>query len=59
MIGLCAGSLAYAIPVSEHNSEFSRLIVFGDSFSDNGNGSWIASNGSWPEDPAYYRHSFS
>ncbi|KAJ4015271.1 hypothetical protein NW752_006724 [Fusarium irregulare] len=59
VVGLCAGSLAYAIPVSEHNSEFSRLIVFGDSFSDNGNGSWIASNGSWPEDPAYYRHSFS
>ncbi|KAM0445451.1 hypothetical protein ACHAQK_001660 [Fusarium lateritium] len=57
---LCASSLAYALPVANHPAaKFSRLIVFGDSFSDNGNGSWIASNGSWPADPAYYSHSFS
>lgn len=40
-------------------TQLSRLIVFGDSFSDNGNGSWVASNGTWPADPAYYGHSFS
>ncbi|KAK6072357.1 GDSL-like Lipase/Acylhydrolase [Seiridium cupressi] len=53
-------SLAWALPhVPRQQTTFSRLIVFGDSFSDNGNGSWIASNGTWPADPAYYGHSFS
>ncbi|KAF4415131.1 hypothetical protein F53441_14661 [Fusarium austroafricanum] len=50
--------LGHAYPISDQ-SEFSRLIVFGDSFSDNGNGSWIVSNGTWPSDPAYYHHSYS
>ncbi|KAF6521915.1 hypothetical protein HZS61_013443 [Fusarium oxysporum f. sp. conglutinans] len=50
--------LAHAYPV-DHPAKFSRLIVFGDSFSDNGNGSWVVSNGTWPVDPAYYHHSFS
>ncbi|KAM0344468.1 hypothetical protein ACHAPU_007440 [Fusarium lateritium] len=60
LIYLCASSLAYAFPtVNPNRVTFSRLIVFGDSFSDNGNGSWIASDGSWPADPAYYGHSFS
>lgn len=36
-----------------------RLVVFGDSYSDDGNGAWIASNMIWPIDPAYYNHSFS
>ncbi|KAH7239239.1 hypothetical protein BKA59DRAFT_273926 [Fusarium tricinctum] len=57
---LCASSLAYALPVTDRSdAKFSRLIVFGDSFSDNGNGSWVASKRSWPADPAYYGHSFS
>jgi phospholipase/lecithinase/hemolysin len=57
---LCASSLAYALPVTDRSdAKFSRLIVFGDSFSDNGNGSWVASKGSWPADPAYHGHSFS
>ncbi|KAL4728981.1 hypothetical protein ACLX1H_003387 [Fusarium chlamydosporum] len=60
LIALYASSLAHAIPISDNYvTKFSRLIVFGDSFSDNVNGSWIASNGTWPADPAYYRHSFS
>lgn len=50
-------SVANALPYKTAGS--SRLIVFGDSFSDNGNGSWIASKGTWPADPAYYGHSFS
>ncbi|KAH6896661.1 hypothetical protein B0T10DRAFT_544102 [Thelonectria olida] len=53
----CGASLCWCYPHTRRS--VSRLIVFGDSFSDNGNGSWIASNGSWPVDPAYYRHSFS
>ncbi|KAF5020462.1 hypothetical protein F66182_7501 [Fusarium sp. NRRL 66182] len=57
---LCSSALTYALPAyHDDTANFPRLIVFGDSFSDNGNGSWIVSNGSWPADPAYYRHSFS
>ncbi|KAF8589182.1 carbohydrate esterase family 16 protein [Ramaria rubella] len=36
-----------------------KLVVFGDSFSDNGSGAWTASNHTWPSDPAYYGHRFS
>ena len=36
-----------------------RLVVFGDSFSDDGHGAWIVSNNTWPADPAYYGHHFS
>ncbi|KAF4948920.1 hypothetical protein FGADI_9204 [Fusarium gaditjirri] len=57
-MSLYGSFLAHAYPV-DHPAKFSRLIVFGDSFSDNGNGSWVVSNGTWPVDPAYYHHSFS
>jgi phospholipase/lecithinase/hemolysin len=40
-------------------THYSRLIVFGDSFSDNGTGAWEASSHTWPSDPAYHSHSFS
>lgn len=53
----CGAFLASAYP--RPHRLFSRLIVFGDSFSDNGNGAWAASNGTWPVDPAYFNHSFS
>lgn len=36
-----------------------NLVVFGDSFSDDGHGAWVYSNGTWPADPAYYGHHFS
>ncbi|KAG8974963.1 hypothetical protein FRC05_006640 [Tulasnella sp. 425] len=39
--------------------QFKRLVVFGDSFSDDGQGAWVVSNHTWPADPAYYQHSFS
>ncbi|KIO15822.1 carbohydrate esterase family 16 protein, partial [Tulasnella calospora MUT 4182] len=39
--------------------QFRRLVVFGDSFSDDGHGAWVVSNHTWPADPAYYRHTFS
>ncbi|RGP79549.1 hypothetical protein FLONG3_2297 [Fusarium longipes] len=60
IIGFYASLVAHAAPLPDASTaKFSRLIIFGDSFSDNGNGSWIVSNGSWPADPAYYGHSFS
>ncbi|KAJ4318506.1 hypothetical protein N0V84_006832 [Fusarium piperis] len=55
----CGVFLASASPRPRPPRVFSRLIVFGDSFSDNGNGAWVASNGTWPADPAYFNHSFS
>ncbi|KIO25855.1 hypothetical protein M407DRAFT_24811 [Tulasnella calospora MUT 4182] len=39
--------------------QFRRLVVFGDSFSDDGHGSWVVSNHTWPADPAYYHHTLS
>ncbi|KAG8942718.1 hypothetical protein FRC04_003548 [Tulasnella sp. 424] len=39
--------------------QIKRLVVFGDSFSDDGHGAWVVSNHTWPADPAYYQHSFS
>ncbi|KAG8915630.1 hypothetical protein FRC00_002207 [Tulasnella sp. 408] len=40
-------------------SKFRRLVVFGDSFSDDGHGAWVVSDHTWPVDPAYYQHTFS
>jgi phospholipase/lecithinase/hemolysin len=55
-----SSALACAVRVERLDvNRFSRLIVFGDSFSDNGNGSWVESNGTWPKDLAYSGHSFS
>ena len=49
-----------AVPVRRQAaSQYKRLIVFGDSFSDNGSGAWVVSNETWPADPAYYNHTFS
>lgn len=50
--------LPYISPRQASNN-FTRLIVFGDSYSDDGNGAWIVSNETWPSDPAYYGHHFS
>ncbi|KAG9047531.1 hypothetical protein FS837_002055 [Tulasnella sp. UAMH 9824] len=41
------------------NGQFRRLVVFGDSFSDDGHGGWVLSNHTWPADPAYYQGSLS
>ena len=48
-----------ALPLSKRDEKITRLVVFGDSFSDDGNGAWIASNETWPADPAYFGHHFS
>ncbi|PFH61527.1 hypothetical protein XA68_17104 [Ophiocordyceps unilateralis] len=39
-------------------SGYSALVVFGDSFSDNGNG-YASTKHAWPADPAYYQGRFS
>jgi phospholipase/lecithinase/hemolysin len=38
---------------------FSAIVAFGDSFTDNGNGAYKITNGTWPSDPAYYKGRFS
>ncbi|KZP29959.1 carbohydrate esterase family 16 protein [Athelia psychrophila] len=41
------------------NSVVKNIVVFGDSYSDNGNGTYRISNGTWPADPAYDGGRFS
>jgi phospholipase/lecithinase/hemolysin len=43
----------------QSTTRFSSLVAFGDSFTDNGNGSFKLTNGTWPADPAYYKGRFS
>lgn len=50
--------LPYNVPRQSLN-DYTRLIVFGDSYSDDGDGSWVVSNHTWPADPAYFGHHFS
>lgn len=59
LYALCAASLTTALPHAVPDGKYDRLVVFGDSFSDNGNGAWVVSDHKWPVDPAYYHHSFS
>ncbi|KAK4058091.1 hypothetical protein OIO90_000830 [Microbotryomycetes sp. JL221] len=42
-----------------HQPQFNRIVSFGDSFSDAGNGAWLASNKTWPADKNYVGHRFS
>ncbi|KAM0748151.1 lipolytic enzyme, G-D-S-L family [Meredithblackwellia eburnea MCA 4105] len=36
-----------------------RVVVFGDSLSDDGTGAWLFTNHTWPAHPAYVGHRFS
>ncbi|KAF2166056.1 carbohydrate esterase family 16 protein [Zasmidium cellare ATCC 36951] len=57
---LGSATLSSASPLARRQAQtYGRMIVFGDSYSDDGNGAWVASNHTWPADPAYYNHSFS
>lgn len=57
--------LAWAMPLNIRKSppasvlgsslEFSRIVLWGDSLSDNGNGTFLYSNRSWPDDPGYFK----
>lgn len=50
--------LPHVIPRQSFEN-FARLVVFGDSYSDDGDGAWVVSNHTWPSDPAYFGHHFS
>ena len=49
---------AYPLQTCSWSTSFSSLVVFGDSFSDNGN-EYQLSNQTWPVDPAYFGGRFS
>ncbi|KAF2444792.1 carbohydrate esterase family 16 protein [Karstenula rhodostoma CBS 690.94] len=55
----CLFPSSHALPARPRRTQYTRLIVFGDSFSDNGTGAWETSNHTWPSDPAYHAHSFT
>ncbi|WFD38850.1 uncharacterized protein MJAP1_001814 [Malassezia japonica] len=40
-------------------ASYSAVVVFGDSLVDNGNGTYLLSNKTWPADPAYFDGRFS
>ncbi|KAI5477127.1 hypothetical protein MNV49_006855 [Pseudohyphozyma bogoriensis] len=40
-------------------SQFTKVVCFGDSLSDAGNGAWVFTNKTWPKDPAYVGHRFT
>lgn len=48
---------SFAVHASPANLrvQYSELVVFGDSLSDNGNGSYRLTNKTWPADPAYFK----
>ncbi|TQN65601.1 Thermolabile hemolysin [Colletotrichum shisoi] len=62
LFGLLAAVQAADPPYLQYRAvaplAFSSIVVFGDSFSDNGNGSARASNNAWPSDK-YYAGRFS
>jgi phospholipase/lecithinase/hemolysin len=43
----------------QSTTKFSSIVAFGDSFTDNGNGSFKLTNGTWPADPGYFKGRFS
>ncbi|PWN40239.1 hypothetical protein IE81DRAFT_368444 [Ceraceosorus guamensis] len=54
---LALASLASAKPVKL--GVITELVNFGDSLTDNGNGSYLLTNKTWPADPAYFNGRFS
>lgn len=62
LLTVCAAA-ASAAPLRQNTvsipSRFSRVVVFGDSLVDNGNGTWELTNHTWPGDKAYFNGRFS
>lgn len=56
LAAFAGAALVGAVPVKH---TYSRVVVFGDSLMDNGNGTYLRLNDSWPADRAYYRGRFS
>ncbi|GAA5972471.1 hypothetical protein JCM8115_002219 [Rhodotorula mucilaginosa] len=40
-------------------SRFNKVVCFGDSLTDAGNGAWVFTNRTWPKDTAYVGHRFT
>ncbi|KAK1635728.1 GDSL-like Lipase/Acylhydrolase [Colletotrichum phormii] len=59
-IAFLATAYAAALPLQRHinNPSISSIVIFGDSFSDNGDGAARVSNNAWPTDK-YYKGRFS
>lgn len=59
---LCVTATQLQFPFALRDSSatgFSRIVVFGDSLVDNGNGTYLFTNKTWPSDPAYMNGRFS
>ncbi|EJF59503.1 GDSL lipase/esterase [Dichomitus squalens] len=59
IVVLRSASTAIASPARNDNIAYSAIVVFGDSFSDDGNGAWVVSNHTWPANPNYFGGRFS
>lgn len=56
---VCALSVQKPLEIGPRWSSYSRIVVFGDSLVDNGNGTYLLSNKTWPADRAFYDGRFS
>ncbi|PKI85831.1 hypothetical protein MVES1_000319 [Malassezia vespertilionis] len=65
IVGIVAALVAVVagaqLPLQRRNpfNKFSQVVVFGDSLVDNGNGTFLLTNKTWPRDPAYFNGRFS
>jgi len=53
-LSLLIAGIAHATSLPTH-LHFSQVIAFGDSLTDNGNGSYLLTDKAWPADPAYFK----
>ncbi|WFD18825.1 hypothetical protein MCAP1_001036 [Malassezia caprae] len=56
---VCALSVQKPLELGPRWSSYSRVVVFGDSLVDNGNGTYLLTNKTWPADPAFFNGRFS
>lgn len=56
---VCALSVQKPLELGPRWTSYSRIVVFGDSLVDNGNGTYQLTNHTWPADPAFYKGRFS
>ncbi len=56
-VALALVDSVHAVPTTRpaNAGEYSRIVLFGDSLSDNGNGTYLLTNRTWPADPAYLK----
>lgn len=56
---VCTLSVQKPLEIGPRWTSYSRVVVFGDSLVDNGNGTYLLTNKTWPADPAFYGGRFS